>query len=219
MYSSHQIVVNRRSPCCSCSQDVAHKLLSGEPASSLSESFENATICFIKLNGYKELVETKSANEVLHRLDKIYSAFDYILDNYPSTYKIETIGNTYLIASGLPMHNSDHAANVVDFCFLIRELCKDFEGEKIEVQIGVRGELVFMVGCSIKCLCLGSYQINSGPVTAGVIGTTRCFYRVFGDTVNIASRMMSHGDGGKIHCTEATRNELKKLIGMWFIGS
>lgn len=172
-------------------RDIARALLAGEPAWKMCRRFESATVAFINLTDYAEMVaEHGKGARLVRLLDDIFGAMDELLTWFPTLYKVETIGATYMIASGLPRENSRHAQVAIQFCLALLQLCTDIDGRQIRVTVGV----------------------NSGEVIGGVIGRSRSFYRVFGDTVNIASRMMSQGAPGHIHISEATARHLARLV-------
>jgi guanylate cyclase len=122
--------------------------------------------------------------EVVGLLDDVFSVFDdLVLER--GLEKIKTIGDAYMVASGVPEPRSDHAHVM---CDLAVTMMSSIEGSSI------RGHAVtFRIG------------INSGPVVAGVIGKRKFSYDLWGDAVNTASRMESHGSVGKIQITEATK--------------
>jgi class 3 adenylate cyclase len=122
---------------------------------------------------------------MIELLNEIYSHFDTLAEKY-AVEKIRTIGDNYMVASGVPEPRPDHAEALANMALDILAYAKDLpaqNGESINFRIG----------------------INSGPLVAGVIGQKKFQYDVWGDTVNTASRMESHGVAGKVHITARTR--------------
>jgi class 3 adenylate cyclase len=115
---------------------------------------------------------------VVDMLNEVFSDFDALADKY-GCEKIRTIGDAYMVASGVPVPRSDHALALAAMALEM-------------LDYGSRGPLRFRIG------------INSGPAVAGVIGLKKFQYDVWGDTVNTASRMESQGEPGKIQVSEAT---------------
>lgn len=122
-------------------------------------------------------------------LNRIFSAFDVVTEER-GVEKIKTIGDAYMAAAGLPVARDDHAEIIADMALAMQaevvRLSEELD-EPIQLRIGV----------------------HSGPAIAGVIGTSKVFYDVWGDTVNTASRMESHSEPGRIQVTAATRALLK----------
>ena len=122
-------------------------------------------------------------------LNKIFSAFDELVDKY-GLEKIKTIGDAYMVVGGLPNPLSNHVEAVANFALESQERLKRFKlktGDELQMRIG----------------------INTGPVVAGVIGTKKFIYDIWGDAVNLASRMESNGIPGTIQMTEATAKRLE----------
>ncbi len=150
----------------------------------IADSFAEATVLFADIVGFTELSSRLTPQELVQCLNRIFSCFDNLAEKY-GLEKIKTIGDAYMVVGGLPNPRPDHAAAI---CQMAIEMQKELQeinrsmGEKFDIRIG----------------------INSGPVVAGVIGIKKFIYDLWGDTVNIASRMESHGESGAIHISEAT---------------
>jgi len=155
----------------------------------IAESFAEVTVMFADIVGFTELSSRISATAVVEVLNDIFSAFDHLADRH-GLEKIKTIGDAYMVVGGLPTPREDHAeaiANMaIDMLHEIRILSLE-HSEPFSIRIG----------------------ICSGPVVAGVIGLKKFIYDLWGDTVNIASRMESHGITGCIQVTAETYELLK----------
>ncbi|MEG3941617.1 MULTISPECIES: adenylate/guanylate cyclase domain-containing protein [unclassified Microcoleus] len=155
----------------------------------IAESFAEVTVMFADIVGFTELSSRISATAVVEVLNDIFSAFDHLADRH-GLEKIKTIGDAYMVVGGLPTPREDHAeaiANMaIDMLHEIRLLSLE-HSEPFSIRIG----------------------ISSGPVVAGVIGLKKFIYDLWGDTVNIASRMESHGITGCIQVTAETYEILK----------
>jgi adenylate cyclase len=133
--------------------------------------------------------QRSSPQQVVQVLDDLFSAFDQ-LTKRQGLEKIKTIGDAYMVAGGLPVPRPDHAQAVAEMALAIREETarrSDPSGQPLQVRIG----------------------IDTGPVVAGVIGSDKFSYDLWGDTVNTASRMESHGIPGRIQVTDRTYQRLK----------
>ncbi|MBD2231754.1 adenylate/guanylate cyclase domain-containing protein [Phormidium tenue] len=156
---------------------------------SLAERFDDVTILFADIVNFTPLAAQISPLELVNWLNHIFSAFDRLAEQY-QLEKIKTIGDAYMVVGGLPLPRSDHAEAIMEMALAMQEAAAHItrnDGQKFELRIG----------------------INTGPVVAGVIGIKKFSYDLWGDAVNIASRMESHGVPGKIQITEATYQHLK----------
>ena len=168
-------------------ESIAERLKNGETL--IADDIENATVLFADLTGFTKLSSSTSAKELLMLLNNIFSVFDELLVKH-SLEKIKTIGDNYMLAGGIPEPSEDHAVHVAEMALdMIDVLPKiNTESQKtMKIRIG----------------------INSGPVSAGVIGKKKFIYDLWGDTVNVASRMESYGKHNQIHVNERTYEILK----------
>ncbi|MCH7662692.1 MAG: adenylate/guanylate cyclase domain-containing protein [Chloroflexi bacterium] len=155
----------------------------------IADHYEAASIMFADMVGFTPLSIAMSPDEMVNLLNEIYSHFDSLADKY-GLEKIRTIGDNYMVASGVPSPRVDHAQAIAQMALDILEF-----GETVSPQ--QNNPILFRIG------------INSGPLVAGVIGTRKFHYDVWGDTVNTASRMESHSAAGKIQITSDTYALLK----------
>uniref|UniRef100_A0A8D0AFJ9 Guanylate cyclase n=1 Tax=Sander lucioperca TaxID=283035 RepID=A0A8D0AFJ9_SANLU len=175
-------------------------LLPGPVVKSLKETgrvepelFEEVTIYFSDIVGFTTLCHYSTPMEVVDMLNDIYKNFDSILDHH-DVYKVETIGDAYMVASGLPKRNGDrHAVDIAHMALDMLAFVGTFEllhmpGIPLWIRIGV----------------------HSGPCAAGVVGNKMPRYCLFGDTVNTASRMESTGLPLRIHVSQSTINILQR---------
>uniref|UniRef100_A0A803VKK0 Guanylate cyclase n=1 Tax=Ficedula albicollis TaxID=59894 RepID=A0A803VKK0_FICAL len=157
------------------------------------ELFEEVTIYFSDIVGFTTLCKYSTPMEVVDMLNDIYKNFDHILDHH-DVYKVETIGDAYMVVSGLPKRNGNrHAVDISMMALDILSFMGSFElrhlpGLPVWIRIG----------------------IHSGPCAAGVVGIKMPRYCLFGDTVNTASRMESTGLPLRIHVSGSTINILKR---------
>jgi adenylate cyclase len=163
--------------------DVAQRLQS-DP-NSIADHFDDASILFADVVDFTPFSSRLDAREVVGLLDRLFTSFDELVDRY-EVEKIKTIGDCYMVAAGVPRQRPDHAHALAGLAFEMRECAKDCLPEGSEHDLRLR------IG------------ISSGPVVAGVIGRRRFLYDLWGDTVNMASRMESHGTPDCIQITRST---------------
>lgn len=155
----------------------------------IAENFSAATVLFADIVGFTPIASSLSPIELVTLLNEIFSAFDQLSEHY-KLEKIKTIGDAYMVVGGLPQRRIDHAT-------AIAEMALDMH--KAVAQFNARNRQSFSIRIGI----------HSGPVVAGVIGIKKFIYDLWGDTVNIASRMEAHGMPGKIHVSDVTYNMLR----------
>jgi adenylate cyclase len=163
--------------------EIAQRLQS-DP-NSIADHFDDASILFADVVDFTPLSGRLDAREVVGLLDRLFTSFDELVDRY-DVEKIKTIGDCYMVAAGVPSQRPDHAHALAGLALEMRECAKtclpDGAGRDLRLRIG----------------------ISSGPVVAGVIGRRRFLYDLWGDTVNMASRMESHGTPDMIQITRST---------------
>lgn len=151
----------------------------------IADEYESASILFADVAGFTPMSSNMSPNELVALLNEIFTDFDEMVDAR-GLEKIKTIGDAYMVAAGVPLPRPDHA---VAICDLALEMQRHVEGRTFSGH-----NITFRIG------------INSGPVVAGIIGTRKFSYDLWGDSVNTASRMESFGRAGKIQITKHTRD-------------
>jgi guanylate cyclase len=149
----------------------------------IADAFEEASILFADVVNFTPLSASMSPVELVNLLNEVFSHFDLLAEKH-KLEKIKTIGDCYMVASGIPRARADHAQAVAYMALDILDYVKDrsFNGHTLAFRIG----------------------INSGPVIAGVIGQKKFAYDLWGDAVNTASRMESHGLSNVIQITRST---------------
>ena len=161
---------------------------------SIADHSANVTVLFADIVGFTPLSAKKSPQELVRLLDLIFSAFDALAEKH-GLEKIKTIGDAYMAAAGLPVSRADHAPAAARMATEMLSALAQIAAETGEV-------LALRVG------------LNSGPVVAGVIGRKKFIYDMWGDTVNTASRMESHGIPGAVHLSEATAALLRPAFAL-----
>ncbi len=167
---------------------IAARLKQGDKV--IAESFPDVTILFADLVNFTQLSANISAKELVNILNEIFSEFDLLAEKH-GLEKIKTIGDAYMVVGGLPVHRDDHAQAVASMALDMRaaiQRISSLSQEPLSIRIG----------------------INTGPVVAGVIGIKKFIYDLWGDTVNVASRMESHGIPDQIHVTVETYQALQQ---------
>ncbi len=164
--------------------------LKDAPEEALADRFEEVTILFADLVGFTELSARVTPSEIVTLLNELFTVFDAICDEHGAE-KIKTIGDGYMAACGAPVEREDHALVMARAAMAMRAAVQDYGGDE---QLGVR------IG------------LNSGPVVGGIVGQSRVHYDLWGDAVNVAARMESHGEPGRIQLTRATWERIRHQI-------
>jgi class 3 adenylate cyclase len=165
---------------------IAERLKHGE---AVADHFEEASILFADIADFTPYSASRSPAEVVSLLNRIFSAFDQLTDKY-ELEKIKTIGDAYMLVSGLPVPRDDHLECLVEMALEMQAVMEHLRWNglcQFELRIG----------------------INTGPVIAGIIGYKKFSYDLWGDTVNVASRMESCGLPGRIQVTGKVYERLK----------
>jgi len=158
----------------------------------IADKFENVSVLFADIVGFTKITSSASPETIIFALNDLFSRFDERAQTL-GIEKIKTIGDAYMAVCGLPEPNPMHAAAMIQFA---RGMLLDIE------QYNLTSSLKFKMRIGI----------NSGDVIAGVIGKTKFIYDLWGDTVNVASRMESSGEPGSIHVSEETWNLAKDSV-------
>ena len=165
----------------------------------IAEEFNAASVLFADIVNFTPISERFGPREVVDMLNEVFSHFDGLVDKY-GVEKIQVAGDAYMVAAGVPTFRSDHASVLAQLALDMLDYVKteEFLGGKhpIEIRIG----------------------LNSGSLIGGVIGRKKYFYALWGDMVNIASRMQSHGEVGKIQITRDTYELVKDEFECEYVG-
>ncbi|MFB2877445.1 PAS domain S-box protein [Floridanema aerugineum] len=168
-------------------QPIAERLRKEE--STIADIFKEATVLFADIVGFTELSANIPPVELIEMLNEIFSTFDELTEEH-GLEKIKTIGDAYMVVGGLPIPRQDHADAIAEMALDMKTQIDRFNresGQNVQLRVG----------------------INTGPVIAGVIGIKKFIYDLWGDTVNTASRMESHGLAGQIQVTTTTYELLR----------
>ncbi len=160
----------------------------------IADHFGDVTVLFADIVGFTPLSSAMDPEEMVSLLNEVFTEFDGLVARF-GLEKIRTIGDNYMVASGVPDPRTDHAQAAAEMALSMLDVV-----DRVVLPNGDR--LQFRVG------------MNSGPVVAGIIGESKFQYDVWGDTVNTASRMESHGVPGRIQITESTYRHLEGRYAM-----
>lgn len=155
--------------------------------------YEKASVLFTDFKGFTKLAENLSPWEVVSELNDYFMAFDDIIEKY-ELEKIKTIGDSYMCAGGIPTENESHLVNIIKAGLEMQEYISARNQERIEAN---------MPKWDIRI------GINTGPLVAGVVGKKKYAYDIWGSTVNVASRMESNGEPGRVNISAATYELIK----------
>ncbi len=175
---------------------IVHQLKLGNNA--IASRSDNVTILFADIVDFTSLSTSVSPSELVNILNEIFSSFDVLADQL-GLEKIKTIGDSYMVVGGLPTSREDHAEAIAEMALAMqREIAQFKRGDDTTFRLRI--------------------GINTGAVVAGVIGIRKFIYDLWGDAVNIASRMESHGLAGGIQVTKATYELLNDKYTFWHRG-
>jgi class 3 adenylate cyclase len=155
---------------------------------SYARKHTQVSVLFADIKGFTALAETLTPEKLVNSLDEVFRAFDNIVDKYDME-KIKTIGDAYMCACGLPRSDNENAVKAVKAAIDMQEFMHGFG---LARRIQNLPEMEVRIG------------IHTGPVIAGVVGSRKFAYDIWGDTVNLASQMEQHGDAGKINISAST---------------
>jgi adenylate cyclase len=163
---------------------IANRLKAAEAP--IADAFQSVTVLFADIVGFTPLSSEADPDDVVNMLNRVFSDFDDLAERH-RVEKIKTIGDSYMAAAGLPEPREDHVAAMIEFAIAMLAA--------VEARTGLNDLPVRL-----------RIGINTGPVVAGVIGRDRFIYDLWGDTVNVASRMESSGLAGRVQVTKAVKD-------------
>ncbi|MEO8150106.1 MAG: adenylate/guanylate cyclase domain-containing protein [Bacteroidia bacterium] len=182
------------------SDELLLNILPGETADELkttgkakTKKFNEVTVLFTDFKNFTSISEELSAEELVSEINFCYSAFDHIISKY-GIEKIKTIGDSYMCAAGLPVETATHAEDALNAAFEIRDFML-----REKAKHDSAGKLFFEIRIGL----------NTGPVVAGIVGIKKFAYDIWGNTVNIASRMEEMSEAGKINISTSTFEKIK----------
>jgi adenylate cyclase len=167
---------------------VAERLKDPE-RNTIADKYDDASVLFADIAGFTERASEIAPDKLIRFLDRLYSDFDALVDKH-GLEKIKVSGDSYMVVSGVPEPRADHVEALADLALDMAEVAKDLKdsrGQAVPLRIG----------------------LASGPVVAGVVGSRRFFYDVWGDAVNVAARMESTDSVGRIQVPEDVYQRLK----------
>ena len=173
-------------------EETAHELETNGHAQ--SRYYENATVLFTDFKGFSTIAGKLAPQDLVAELNDYFMAFDEIVEKY-NLEKIKTIGDAYMCAGGIPIANDSHPLDAVHAALAMQAYMEKKNSERKE-----KG----MDGWELRA------GIHTGPIVAGVVGKKKYAYDIWGDTVNIASRMESNGEPGKVNISSSTYDQIKE---------
>ncbi len=167
-----------------------------------AKKYEDATVLFSDFKNFSAIAESLSPEKLVRQLDFYFKTFDEIIGKY-QLEKIKTIGDAYMCVGGLPQENPNNPLEMVKAALEIQEKI-----ESLKVERSVKGQPFFEARIGI----------HTGPLVAGVVGSRKFAYDVWGDTVNVAARLESKSEPGKVNISSATYNKIKSTFACEFRG-
>jgi adenylate cyclase len=168
------------------------------PGSTVVDRYDEASVLFADMAGFTARAGEVPPEDLVACLNRVFGEFDRLVARH-GLEKIKTSGDAYIVVSGVPQPRPDHAEILADFAIEMRDMARalpNSQGQPTSIRIGVA----------------------SGPVVAGVIGRSKMFYDVWGDTVNMASRMESTGQPGQIQVSAASYELLRDKFDLDKVG-
>ncbi|ESO08076.1 hypothetical protein HELRODRAFT_75421, partial [Helobdella robusta] len=167
---------------------VADQLMNNQTVD--AKHFESVTIYFSDIVGFTEISAASQPIEIVYMLNSLYSGFDGLIEKF-DVYKVETIGDAYMVAGGVPKPTTDHMVQISDLALCLMTFTTNYVIPHMPER-----RLLLRIG------------LHTGSVVAGVVGLKMPRYCLFGDTVNTASRMESSGQPKRIHISKSTKEAL-----------
>ena len=182
------------------SEELLLNILPSETAEELkqygstkAQNYDTVTVLFTDFKGFTQHSERMSPEELVAELDHCFKAFDLIMEQY-NVEKIKTIGDAYMAAAGLPTANTSNPVDAVKAALAVRDFMLQYKSE-----LETKSEEAFEIRIGV----------HTGPVVAGIVGIRKFAYDIWGDTVNLASRMESSGEVGRVNVSQSTYKHLR----------
>ena len=183
-------------------EEITNRLIKGE--NPIADHFDCVSILFMDIVEFTKLSTTITAQQLVHLLNAMFKAADGVMREC-GLEKIKTIGDAYMAVAGAPTIQEDHAERAAQAAVKLLEVMKNLEVSFLD-ELGDKTWIESIPEIEVRI------GIHCGPVAAGVVGENKFLYDLWGDAVNTASRMESHGEAGKIHVSE----EFKNMVGTGF---
>lgn len=171
--------------------DIARELK--EKGSAQSKKYDSVTVMFTDFKGFSMIAEKMNAEELVSEIDFCFKEFDRIIERH-GIEKIKTIGDSYMAAGGIPVKNNTHPIDVINAAMEIQEFIESYKKKSL-----IEKKPIFELRIGI----------HTGGIVAGIVGLNKFAYDIWGDTVNLASRMESSGEAGKINISGSTYELVK----------
>ena len=171
-------------------RSIAERMKNNERT--IADEFADSSILFADIVGFTQIAEKLGPSNLVNMLNGLFTEFDALSDQL-GLEKIKTIGDSYMLAGGVPLSAKDHCVRIAKMALMMQKFVAEqplYDGKRIRLRVG----------------------LHTGPVIAGVIGKRKFAYDLWGDAVNVAARMESHGLPDKIHVSQAMEERLKEAF-------
>ncbi|OUX92837.1 MAG: hypothetical protein CBB86_10820 [Candidatus Endolissoclinum sp. TMED26] len=171
-------------------RSIAERMKNNERT--IADEFADSSILFADIVGFTQIAEKLGPSNLVNMLNGLFTEFDALSDQL-GLEKIKTIGDSYMVAGGVPLSAKDHCVRIAKMALMMQKLVAEqplYDGKRIRLRVG----------------------LHTGPVIAGVIGKRKFAYDLWGDAVNVAARMESHGLPEKIHVSQAMEERLNEAF-------
>ncbi len=185
-------------------EEITQRLIRGE--NPIADHFDSVSILFMDIVGFTPLASMIPAQQLVHFLNSVFTAADGVMREF-GLEKIKTIGDAYMAVAGAPVPHADHALRAAQAALKLLDVMQNL----VVTFPDNYGDRTWIASIPEIQVRIG---LHCGPVAAGVVGENKFLYDLWGDAVNTASRMESHGEAGKIHVSEEFKQELQKGPGL-----
>jgi adenylate cyclase len=172
-------------------EEITQRLIKGE--NPIADHYDGVSVLFMDIVHFTQLSQTISVQQLVHLLNAIFTSADAVMREF-GLEKIKTIGDAYMAVSGAPIVQEDHAQRATNAALKLLEVMENLE-VSFPPEYGDRSWIESIPEIEVRI------GLHCGPAAAGVVGENKFLYDLWGDAVNTAARMESHGEAGKIHCS------------------